>query len=61
MSIATIIAIVLILAAIVTLLPRASSRKRCMLGYKALCTFTPISSIVLVVIAAFVWLLGNAV
>ena len=60
MTIATIIAVVLVLAAIVTMLPRASARKRCMLGYKALCTFSPISSIVLVVIAAFVWLLGSA-
>jgi hypothetical protein len=60
MSIATIIAVVLVLAAIVTLLPRPSARKRCALGYKALCTFAPISTIMLVVIAAFVWLLGSA-
>lgn len=60
MSIATIIAIVLVLVAIITLLPRSSARKRCALGYKALCTFAPISTIMLVVIAAFVWLLGNA-
>ncbi|MBI5671356.1 MAG: hypothetical protein HZC41_25470 [Chloroflexi bacterium] len=60
MSITAIIAIIMVLAAIITLLPRTSARRRCALGYKALCTFAPISTIMLLVIAAFVWLISSA-
>lgn len=60
MSIATIIAIVLVLAAVITLLPRPSARRRCALGYRALCTFSPMSSLVLFVTAAILWLIGSA-
>jgi len=34
-----------ILGALVTLIPRASASKECLLGYKALCSFSPISTI----------------
>lgn len=34
--------------AIVTLLPNAAASKDCLLGYKALCSFTPISTVILV-------------
>jgi hypothetical protein len=37
--------------AIVTLIPFASASKASMLGYKALCSFTPISTIILVLMA----------
>ena len=40
------IAIVLI-AAVKTALPEAKASKPCLLGYKALCSFTPISTIIL--------------
>jgi hypothetical protein len=40
------IAIVLI-AAVKTTLPEAKASKPCLLGYKALCSFTPISTIIL--------------
>jgi len=36
-----------ILLALVTLIPRASASKECLLGYKALCSFSPISAIIL--------------
>ncbi len=44
------IAIVLI-AAVKTALPEAKASKPCLLGYKALCSFTPISTIILAAVA----------
>ena len=38
--------IILTLAALGTLLPQASASKECMLGYAAHCTFTPVSTII---------------
>ena len=37
---------------IVTLIPNASASKTCLLGYKALCSFTPWSAIILLGLAA---------
>ena len=42
---------ILVIAAIKTALPEANASKPCLLGYKALCSFTPISTIILVVAA----------
>ena len=33
--------------ALVTLMPRAAASKPCLLGYKAHCSFTPISTLIL--------------
>jgi hypothetical protein len=38
--------IILTLAALSTLVPQASASRACMLGYKAHCTFTPVSTII---------------
>ena len=35
------------LLAVLTLLPRAAASKPCLLGYKALCSFSPISTLIL--------------
>jgi hypothetical protein len=35
-----------IVLTIVTLIPNASASKECLLGYKALCSFSPISGII---------------
>ena len=43
----TIIAIVEFSLAILTLIPREAASKVCLLGYKALCSFTPISTVIL--------------
>jgi hypothetical protein len=46
------IAIVIVLiAAVKTALPEAKASKPCLLGYKALCSFTPISTIILAAVA----------
>ena len=39
------------LASISTLMPQASASKACFLGYKAHCTFTPISTVICVLLA----------
>ena len=44
--------IILTLAAVSTLIPQASASKPCLLGYKAHCTFTPIGTIICLVLAA---------
>jgi hypothetical protein len=47
MSIFLLFAIVLALTTIVTVLPRSSAKKVSLLGYRALCSFSPISTIIL--------------
>jgi hypothetical protein len=42
---------VYLLLALLTLLPMATASKTCFLGYKALCTFSPISTIILLALA----------
>jgi len=42
-----IFAVVELSLALVTLIPRAAASKACLLGYKALCSFTPISTLIL--------------
>ncbi|NWG17950.1 MAG: hypothetical protein HXY41_15080 [Chloroflexi bacterium] len=59
MSIVTIIALLIALAALVTLLPRPTSSKKCGLGYKAICSFAPISTVLLLGVAGVVWLIGS--
>jgi hypothetical protein len=44
------LAILFFVAAIITFLPYKNIDDECMLGYKALCAFTPVSSLVLIAI-----------
>lgn len=46
--------ILLTLATISTLIPESGASKSCMLGYKAHCTFTPISTVICAILAAAV-------
>ena len=38
-------------ATVITIIPDSSASKECMLGYKAHCSFTPISTVILIFIA----------
>ncbi len=49
-----ILTILFTLAAISTLVPQASVSKNCMLGYKAHCSFTPISTIICVLLTGLI-------
>jgi energy-converting hydrogenase Eha subunit A len=61
MQITTIIVYVaiflLIVVAVKTALPNAEASKPCLLGYKAACSFTPISTIILAAAAIAIYLL----
>jgi hypothetical protein len=59
MTVVTLLALLVALAAVVTLLPRRASLKKCILGYKAVCSFAPISTALLLGIAGVVWLVGS--
>ena len=48
------ITILLALAAISTLIPAANASKDCILGYRAHCAFTPISTIACIILAGIV-------
>ncbi len=48
-----ILAVIFIVAELVTLLPYKNIDDACYLGYKALCAFTPISSTILFLAGAF--------
>lgn len=47
------LAILSFLSGLVTFLPYKNIDDECMLGYKALCAYTPVSSIVLFALGAF--------
>ena len=48
--------IILSIAAIKTVIPNAAASKPCLLGFKATCSFTPISTIILVAVAIVVFM-----
>ena len=54
-----IIIIALILSAFKTIIPFPYVSKACMLGYKAGCSFTPISTIILIVATIIVYIIGK--
>ena len=41
-----------LLSALLTVIPRAGASKACRLGYKALCSFTPYGTIILLALAS---------
>ena len=53
--ISIIVIVILIIAAVKTLVPNATASKPCLLGYKATCSFTPISTIICIAAAAIVF------
>jgi hypothetical protein len=47
-----VLSIIFTLAAICTLIPSSTVSGECMIGYKAHCTYTPISTVICLVLAA---------
>jgi hypothetical protein len=47
------------IAAIKTMIPNSNASKPCLIGYKAVCSFTPISTIILVVADIAVFLVAK--
>ncbi len=50
---------ILIILAIATLVPNAGASKACMLGYKAVCSFTPASTVILLVVGIALLIKGR--
>lgn len=48
---------ILVIAAVKTLIPNEQASKPCLLGYKAACSFTPISTIILIAITIGIFLI----
>jgi len=46
--------IIVTIAALWTIVPQASASKSCLIGYKAHCTFTPVSTLICLVLAAII-------
>jgi hypothetical protein len=59
--IAVAVIIILSIAAIKTVIPNAEASKPCLLGYKAACSFTPISTIILIIAAICVFVVAKRV
>ena len=53
------LAILMVLGAVLTIMPVSYAYKECMLGYKAHCTLTPVSTILCVIIAAITCVMMN--
>ena len=51
--------ILLALGAVLTIMPIPYAYKECMLGYKAHCTLTPVSTILCIVFAAITYVVGQ--
>jgi len=50
---------ILAIAAVKTVIPNADASKPCLLGYKAACSFTPISTVILITAAVIVFFVAN--
>ena len=51
--------IILSIAAVKTVFPNANASKPCLLGYKAACSFTPISTLILIAATIAVFLVSK--
>ena len=49
------LAILMLLGAVLTIMPVSYSYKECILGYKAHCTLTPVSTILCIIVAAIIY------
>ncbi len=53
----TILAVLSLIGGLITFMPYKDIDDACMLGYKALCAFTPVSSLILIVAGIAFWML----
>jgi hypothetical protein len=56
-----IVIVILAIAAVKTLLPNEAVSKPCLLGYKAACSFTPISTMILAAVALVLFFLSGKI
>jgi hypothetical protein len=53
------LAILMVLGAVLTIMPMSYAYKECMLGYKAHCTLTPVSTILCIISATITYVVGQ--
>lgn len=53
------LAILMLLGAVLTIMPVSYSYKECMLGYKAHCPLTPVSTVLCIIAAAVIYMVTN--
>jgi uncharacterized membrane protein (DUF485 family) len=51
--------ILMVLGAVLTIMPISYAYKECMLGYKAHCTLTPVSTVSCLAVAAITWVVAR--
>jgi hypothetical protein len=51
LSVHQVFVVIYLLSALLTVVPRAGASKACRLGYKALCSFTPYGTLILLALA----------
>jgi hypothetical protein len=59
--IAVAVIVILSIAAVKTVIPNEKASKPCLLGYKATCSFTPISTIILIIVAIGTFVVAKGV
>jgi hypothetical protein len=55
------VVVILSIAAVKTLIPNEDVSKSCLLGYKAACSFTPISTAILIIAAVAIFVVAKGV
>ena len=59
--VAIVVIVILSIAAVKTAIPNAEASKACLLGYKAACSFAPISTAILTIVAIAAFVLAKNV
>ena len=59
--VAVVVIIILSIAAVKTVIPNAEASKPCLLGYKAACSFVPISTAILIIAAIVTFVVARRV
>jgi hypothetical protein len=59
--VAIVVIVILSIAAVKTAIPNEEASKSCLLGYKAACSFTPISTVILAIAALGVFVVARNV
>lgn len=59
--IAVAVIVILSIAAVKTVIPNEKASKPCLLGYKATCSFTPISTVILIIVATVTFVVAKGV
>jgi hypothetical protein len=59
--VAVVVIVILSIAAVKTVIPNEEASKPCLLGYKAACSFTPISTVILIIAAVGTFIIAKGV